>query len=102
VGVTLVVVLAVVIAYTPTVSVWVHNDTSQQATLAECASDPATIDPGQTVSIDLNKNDPSVTCLVYRDNTRVVLGCLPVPTTRYHDGAHISLSLYKPPGSAGC
>lgn len=83
------------LVYTPTITVRVDNDTASQVTLAGCSSDPATLDPGAGVELDPNPNDAHNACVVYRGNTRDVLGCLYVPTTRYHDHATIELSRYR-------
>lgn len=80
--------------YTPTITLRVENDTAQQVTLTGCASDPATLDPGQSVAIDPNASDPKAACVVYRAETREVLGCLYIPTTRYRNDVTVRLSLY--------
>ena len=82
--------------YTPTVSIRIDNDTAEQVTLAGCSSDAATLDRGQTVEIDPNANDSRAACVVYQGETRVVLGCLYVPTTVYRRHATIKLSTYRP------
>lgn len=81
--------------YTPTITLRIQNDTPQQVTLAGCASDPATLDPGQTGVIDPNANDPHAACIVYQGESREVLGCLYIPTTRYRNNSTVRVSLFK-------
>ena len=88
-------VLIFVFSYTPTSTLRIENDTAEQVTLSGCASDPATVNHGQTVTIDPNSNDLHAACIVYLGETRQMLGCLFIPTTQYRTGSTVKLSLYK-------
>jgi hypothetical protein len=93
--------LFVAFSYTPTITVRVLNNTSQQLTISVCGSDPETLSPGQSTDIDPNPNDPNAACVVYHGNTGVELGCLYIPTTRIHNGATVELSHMTPGVPAG-
>ena len=88
-------VLILVFRYTPTTTLRIENDTAEQVTLSGCASDPATVNHGQTVTIDPSSNDRHAACIVYLGETRQVLGCLLIPTTQYRTGSSVKLSLYE-------
>ena len=84
------VALFIVFVYTPTITIHVRNDTSEQLRVFSCGSDPITLDPGQTGDIDPNPHDPHAACIV--DVGGVEIGCLYIPTTRYTDGSTVRLS----------
>jgi hypothetical protein len=98
IGAAVVLLVASVLLYTPTITLRVDNDLGIQVTLAGCASDPATLDPGQVVQIDPNANDRDAACVVFLGKTREFLGCFRIPTTRYHNGATVKLSGYSAGG----
>jgi hypothetical protein len=93
-------VITGMLLYTPTTTVRIYNNLQYQVTLSGCASDPATLNPGQIVDIDPNANDANAACGVYLGTTGEFLGCLRIPTTHYHDGATAKLSEYTTGGRA--
>ena len=95
VGIALCLIVFFLFLYTPTITVHVENDTSQQLTVSTCGSDPQTIDPGHTASVDPNPNDSKAACVVYRGNTNEEIGCLPIPTTRYVDESTVRISTMR-------
>ena len=86
------VVVFFVFLYTPTITIHLENDTSQQLTVSACGSDPATLNPGQMVNIDPNPNDPKAACVVYQGKGGQEIGCLYIPTTRFKAGSTVTLS----------
>ena len=89
-------------AYTPTTTVHIINDTRATLNVNGCGSDPATLRPGQSVDMDPNTHDPGAACEVRQGDTIAVVGCLPIPTTRYSDGATVLLSTFRPGTGNGC
>lgn len=78
--------------YTPTVTLHVVNDTSTLVRVAVCGSDPQVVGPGQTVSVDPNRNDAKAACVIYEGTSDQAAGCLYVPTTRLADGDTVKVS----------
>jgi|SRR5579883_1258049 len=96
VGLGVLLILAVVFLTTPTTSILVRNDTSGQVTITECGSDPATVNPGQSINLYAPANPSSTLCTVYRGETREYLGCLGIPKSEFLDGSVIRLSKMDP------
>ena len=93
------VVIALIVAiagfedfYTPTTRMYVDNDTSIVVELMSCGDDPATLQPGQTVYVDQRPNDPHSACNIVTFDGQMYLGCLLMPTTRFHSGQSFKVS----------
>jgi hypothetical protein len=80
------------VIYTPTVRLHVANDTSTVVRVSVCGSDPQVAQPGQTVTVDPNRNDAKAACVIYEGTSDQAAGCLYVPTTRLSDGATVKVS----------
>jgi len=81
------------VLYTPATTLHVLDDLNVAASVSVCSSDPIDVNPGDTAAIDPNAHDPNGACAVYADTPSFhYIGCLPVPTTKYHAGTVIALS----------
>jgi len=74
--------LALWVAYTPTMTLHVINDTTNTVTVTACGSDPQTVSSGQTAAVDPNRHDPHAACIIYNGTSQTPSGCLLIPTTR--------------------
>lgn len=86
------VVIVANLAFTPTITLHIKNDSLQAVQVTSCGSDPVLLTAGDTGSIDPNPNDPHAVCFVYSAAPTSYLGCLSIPTTLYKDGDTIRLS----------
>jgi len=85
-------VLVRFVLYTPTLTLHVVNDTSAVVRVAVCGSDPQVAQPGQTVTVDPNRNDARAACAIYAGSGDQAVGCLSIPTTRLSDGDTVKVS----------
>ncbi len=93
--------LAFWLVYTPTVTVHLINDTNTEVTVS-CGSDPPTLIRGQRVDLELTAHNARTACIVYQGEGRDIIGCLRIPTTRYHDGSTVRVSAMTPTTSGAC
>jgi hypothetical protein len=80
------------VAYTPVITVYLQNDTDSSVSVSWCGSDFSYLLPGQSVAIDPNRDDKHATCIIYRGESRIMIGCLFVPTGERNDGSQLSVS----------
>ena len=79
------------LVFTPTITIYVHNDLSSPVSVSGCGSDPLSLRANEQGPIDPNPDDPRAACLIYDQNTSYI-GCLFAPTTVYRDGARVNVS----------
>ena len=81
-----------VLVHTPTITVYVRNDTPSVVRVTVCGSDPQTARPEAVVAVDPNPHDPRAACLIYEGTSDRPSGCLFIPTTRVGDGDTVRVS----------
>jgi hypothetical protein len=91
-GLAICLMLILVFFSTRTTNVFVENDTSEQATVATCGSDPATVNPGQSANLYPPSTPTSALCIVYRGETREYIGCLSIAKSEFFNGSVVKLS----------
>jgi hypothetical protein len=73
------------------VVMWVKDDLSIGITITGCGT-TAYISTGELTEIDAKLHDAKASCIVQSTSTGDYLGCLPIPTTIYHNGDTILAS----------
>ncbi len=71
----------------------VSNDTQIGITITGCIT-PSYSSPGEFTSVFAVLHSSTASCIVLQTSTGDYLGCLPTPTTRYHNGDTVRASGY--------
>lgn len=73
------------------VRMWVRDDLSIGITITGCIT-PAYSSTGELTEVFAKRHDAKAFCIVQSTDTGDYIGCLPVPTTIYHNGDTILVS----------
>ena len=86
---------------TPTITLNIKNDLSFPIEVSVCGSNPLVLGSGETGLIDPNPNDPNAACAIYQRDGAKYIGCLPIPTTVFHEGDTVRLKTLEESISVG-
>ena len=73
------------------VVMWVKDDLSIGITITGCGT-TAYISTGELTEVDAELHDAKASCIIQSTDSGDYLGCLPIPTTVYHNGDTILAS----------